>query len=143
MSTPSDPSEAAPTTRARTPDPAAENPRSLKPFILVLAAVVVLGAAIAIVYKLQEPAPQSMSFRVDDAPRGTFNATVLNSTGLRTEKLLMAHLDTAVQAGQSVEDVDLRVDELRRALKEATREAGPTWYVVWKEHVIVITASGG
>lgn len=124
-------------------DPAAENRRSLKPFILILAGVVVTGAAIAIVYKLQEPAPQSMSFRVDDALRGTVNATVLDTENLRGEALLKAHLDVAVESGRSDEGMALRVDELRRALTQVTRDDGPTWYVVWKERLVAITASGG
>lgn len=122
-----------------------EPERQSRLIVGTIAAVVVLAVAVVVAYQVQRAGsvPETMRFELHDEMLESVNATVLDFEEVHRALFLEDHLDTAIDAGVSVETVQLRIDQLRATLHDLTRAEGPVWNVKWNGHLVVVTHSVG
>ena len=106
--------------------------------VIPLVAVLAVGLAILIAYKLDEPRPATMAF--ERAAGEEANATVLAYKEVHADRLLEAHLTAATREGNSTESVALRVDAMERTLRDLTGRDGP-WLVSWNGVAVRVTVA--
>lgn len=107
---------------------AADRPVKGSRIVIPIIAMLAVGLAILIAYKLDEPQPATMTFERALGEEG--NATALPYKEVHADRFLEAHLTTATREGNSAEAIALRVDAMERTLRELTGRDGP-WLVSW------------